>query len=83
MFCSMRPKRHASHAVYDLKVHLVWITKYRYKVLTKQVGLRLRDVIRQVCEAHDIEIIQGVVSHDHVHLYLSYPPKWSVSEEDE
>jgi putative transposase len=61
----------------------VWITKYRYKVLTKQVGLRLRDVIRQVCEAHDIEIIQGVVSHDHVHLYLSYPPKWSVSEEDE
>ena len=34
----MRPKRRATHAVYDLKVHLVWITKYRYKVLTKDVG---------------------------------------------
>jgi len=34
----MRPKKHATHAVYDLKVHLVWVTKYRYKVLPNDVG---------------------------------------------
>jgi len=76
----MRPKKHATHAVYDLKVHLVWITKYRYKVLTKDVGKRVRTLVRQTCDAKDIEIISGVVSKDHVHLSISYPPKLSVSE---
>ena len=76
----MRPKRKATHSVYDLKVHLVWITKYRYKVLTREVGERIRELIRQTCDAQDIEIIQGVVSKDHVHLYVSYPPKLSVSD---
>ena len=76
----MRANRKASHAVYDLKVHLVWITKYRYKVLTKPVGERVRDLIRQTCDAKDIEIIKGAVSKDHIHLYISYPPKLSVSE---
>ena len=76
----MRPKRTATHSVYDLKVHLVWITKYRYKVLTREVGERIRELIRQTCDALDIEIIQGLVSKDHVHLYVSYPPKLSVSD---
>ena len=76
----MRPHKKSSHAVYDLKVHLIWITKYRYKVLTKPVGLRIRELIRQTCDTKDIEIIQGVVSKDHVHLYISYPPKLSVSD---
>jgi len=76
----MRPKKHATHAVYDLKVHLVWITKYRYKVLTKDVGKRVRTLVRQTCDAKGIEIISGVVSKDHVHLSISYPPRLSVSE---
>ena len=76
----MRPYRKSSHTVYDLKVHLVWITKYRYNVLTKEVGRRIRDIIRQVCDANDIQIIEGRVSKDHIHLYVSYPPKLSVSE---
>jgi len=76
----MRPKKHATHAVYDLKVHLVWITKYRYKVLTKDVGKRVRTLVRQTCDAKDIEITSGVVSKDHVHPYISYPPRLSVSE---
>lgn len=76
----MRPYRKSSHTVYDLKVHLVWITKYRYKVLTKEVGRRIRDIIRQVCDANDIQIIEGRVSKDHIHLYVWYPPKLSVSE---
>lgn len=76
----MRPYRKSSHTVYDLKVHLVWITKYRYKVLTKEVGRRIRDIIRQVCDANDIQIIEGRVSKDHIHLYVWYPPKLPVSE---
>ncbi len=76
----MRSYRKSSHSVYDLKVHLVWITKYRYAVLTKEVGLRTREIIRQICAQNDITIIRGVVSKDHVHLYISYPPKLSVSE---
>ena len=76
----MRSYRKSTHTVHDLKVHLVWVTKYRYKVLTKQVGVRIRDIIRQTCEVNDIEIIQGRVSKNHIHLYVSYPPKLSVSE---
>ena len=76
----MRSYRKSSHTVYDLKVHLIWITKYRHKVLTKDVGVRIRDLIRQVCDQNDLQIIQGRVSKDHIHLYLSYPPKISVSE---
>ena len=76
----MRSYRKSSHTIYDLKVHLIWITKYRYQVLTKEVGLRGRDIIRQVCDQNDINIITGVVSKDHVHLYISYPPKLSVND---
>jgi len=76
----MRSYKKSSHTVHDLKVHLIWITKYRYKALTTEVGERVRDIIRQVCDQNDIEIIRGVVSKDHVHLYISYPPKYSVSD---
>jgi len=76
----MRSYKKSSYTVHDLKVHLIWITKYRYKALTTEVGERVRDIIRQVCDQNDIEIIRGVVSKDHVHLYISYPPKYSVSD---
>ena len=75
----MRSYRKSSHSVYDLRVHLVWITKYRYKVLTDDVGFRIRGILRQVCDKNDIKIIRGVVSRDHVHMYISYPPKLSIS----
>ncbi len=76
----MRSYSKSSHTIHDLKVHLIWITKYRYEVLTKEVGERAREVIRQICDQKDIKIISGVVSKDHVHLYISYPPKHSVSD---
>jgi putative transposase len=59
---------------------LVWITKYRYKVLKGAVGERVRDLVRQVCDSNDIQIIKGRVSQNHIHLYISYPPRLSVSE---
>ena len=72
--------RKVSHSVHQLHVHLVWSTKYRYAVLQGDVQLRCRDLIRQVCDAMDVRILKGVVSKDHIHLHLSYPPKISVSD---
>ena len=76
----MEENRRGSHSVYELHVHIVWSTKYRYSVLRGDVQLRCRDLIRQVCDSMDIRIMKGVVSKDHLHLHLSYPPKLSVSE---
>ena len=59
---------------------LVWVTKYRYQVLTGDVGFRIRELIRQTCVHLEIEILRGVVSKDHIHLLVSAPPNISVSE---
>ena len=75
----MQHYRKTSHSVYDLKYHLVWITKYRKQVLMGLVAERLRELIRQICKENDIEIIKGHVSKDHVHLFVSVPPHISVS----
>ena len=69
----MAEYRRSAHAVYDLKYHVVWITKYRYKVLTGRVAERTRDLIRQICETRDVTIVRGSVSPDHIHMVLSAP----------
>ncbi len=65
---------------YDLKVHIVWITKYRKKVLKGDVSHRVRELIREICKANEVEIIKGHVSVDHIHLLVSYPPSLSISK---
>ena len=72
--------RLGSHTVYDIKYHVVWVTKYRYKVLAGEIAARARDIIRQVCMAREIRILKGHVSRDHVHLLVSCPPALSVSQ---
>jgi len=69
----MAEYRRSAHAVFDLKYHLVWITKYRYKVLRGRVAERTRDLIRQSCEARELVIIRGAVSPDHIHMLVSAP----------
>ena len=76
----MEHYRTGPHSRYDIKYHFVWITKYRKKVLGGEVGRRLRDVIREVCRTQDVEILQGAVSQDHVHLLVSCPPNLSPSK---
>ena len=76
----MKNYRKTSHSVYDLKVHLVWITKYRKPVLFGNVATRLRDLVREICKSLDVEILKGHVSKDHVHLFVSMPPYLSVSD---
>ena len=72
--------RKGSHTQYDIKYHIVWITKYRYKVLRGKIAFRLRELIRQGCEARNIIIVKGSISSDHVHMLVSCPPNISVSD---
>lgn len=62
-----------SHAVYDIKYHMIWVTKYRYDVLRGDIAHRVRELIRQGCEARGITIVKGSVGKDHIHLLLSCP----------
>ena len=71
--------RYGSHTVYSIEYHFVWVTKYRYKVLTGDVALRVRELVRQTCDRFEIQILQGVVSKDHVHIHIEYPPSLSIS----
>ena len=76
----MTDNRHNSHSITRLTVHLVWVTKYRYPVLQGEIKQRCRDLIVQICDAEDIRILKGVVSKDHVHMLIEYPPSKSVSD---
>ena len=72
--------RYGSHSIFNIRYHFVFVTKYRYQVLVGDVGLKIRELIRQTCQAFEIEIIKGVVSKDHVHLFVSAPPVMAPSE---
>ena len=69
-----------SHTQYDIEYHIVWTTKYRYKVLKGNVAERLRELIRQGCEARNITIIRGSIGKEHVHLLISSPPNMAPSQ---
>ena len=71
--------RKGAHTVYRLHYHFVFVPKYRKPVLRDAVGVRVRDLVRQICQANDIEIVKGHVRPDHVHLLLSVPPKLAPS----
>ena len=72
--------RYGSHTVYDIEYHFVWVTKYRYPVLVGDAALRVRELVRQTCEAFEIRILKGAVSKDHVHILVSAPPNMAPSE---
>lgn len=72
--------RYGSHTVFKIEYHFVWVTKYRYPVLKGDVGGRVRELVRQACEAFEIRIVKGVVSKDLVHILVSAPPELVPSE---
>ena len=80
MLAVMTNYRKSSHSVYDIKYRLVWITKYRKRVLSGEVGVRTRETLRQTCASLDVEIVKGHISQDHVHMLVSAPPHLSVSK---
>src|SRR5712691_1945231 len=70
----MREYRRAAHTVDACHYPFVFIPKYRKPVLRGDVGMEVRDLIREICRSADIEILQGHIRPDHVHLLLSVPP---------
>ena len=76
----MMDYRRSTHTVSRLTVHIVWVTKYRYHVLKGDVQQRCRDLIVQICNSENVQILKGVISKDHVHMHIEYPPSMSMSE---
>jgi putative transposase len=69
-----------AHAIWQCKYHIVWCPKYRFRIMKGEIGKSVRDIIRQLCEWKQIQILEGNIQVDHIHLVLEIPPKHSVSE---
>ena len=68
-----------SHTRWKCQYHIVFIPKYRRKVLLGQLKRDVREILMTLCSYKKVEIIEGAVCHDHVHICVSIPPKLSVS----
>jgi putative transposase len=71
--------RRGAQSVFEVHLHLVWVTKYRRQVLTGEVAWRVRDLLRPICGDQDLSILKGHVSKDHIHLFVSIPPQVMIS----
>src|SRR5659263_98859 len=76
----MENYRKSSHTVYDIKYHIVRITKYRKQILRADIAHRIRELTREICRAYDVEISKGNISCDHVHIFVSVLPHISVNQ---
>jgi putative transposase len=73
----MSPLRRSKHCIYDLKYHFVWIPKYRKKTFNNKMANRLKEVFQEIAGQYEFEIDTVEVMDDHVHLFLSVPPKYA------
>ena len=69
-----------SHTRWECSYHIIFIPKYRRKVLYKELRKEIGDILRKLCEYKDVELVKGSISTDHVHMYVNIPPKISVSD---
>jgi putative transposase len=69
-----------AHAIWQCKYHIAFCPKYRFKILKGSVQESVKEFITQLCGWKKLEILEMNVQEDHVHLVLSIPPKYSVSE---
>jgi putative transposase len=76
----MRPYKLGAHTKTDLKLHLIWIPKFRKRVLSGPVAIRARDLLRQIALENEIEIISGQVSIDHIHMFISHHLTQNISK---
>ena len=68
------------HTKWECKYHLVWIPKSRKKVLYGQLRKDLGQILRRLATQRESEVIEGTLKADHVHMVISIPPKYSVSQ---
>lgn len=69
-----------SHSVWDCKYHVVWIPKYRRKVLYGRIRRYLGEVLRELARQRESQVLEGHLCSDHVHVYISIPPKYAVAQ---
>ena len=69
-----------SHTKYNCIYHIVFIPKYRRKIMYGKLRVEVREIIKKLCEYKNVEIVEGSVCADHIHLCLRIPPKLSISE---
>ena len=67
----------SAHAVYDLKYHIVWTPQYRKALLVGEVAQAVQELFDQIAAAYDLEIDTMEVMEDHVHVFLSAPPRYA------
>ena len=72
--------RRTAHAVYDTKYHLVWAPKYRKWIKRSDIRGRVGEVFSEIAQRHGFEIQEMRVAPDHVHLFLSFPPRYSIAQ---
>ena len=72
--------RRGRSCVFALHVHLVFVTKYRRRVFTKEILKETREIFKSVCKDFESELVEFEGERDHVHLLVNYPPKVSVSK---
>ena len=65
--------RRGAHTVTDFQYHFVWKTKYGYRVLKEEIGLRLRDMIKEICSEHQMDIMRGNIRANHIHILVRAP----------
>ena len=68
-----------SHVRWECKYHVIWIPKYRRKVIFGNIRKNIGRILRELCEQKNIDMLEGHAMEDHVHLCLSIPPKYSVA----
>jgi len=71
---------HSPHSAYVINYHLVWIPRYRKKVLVGPVEARLRELLAEIAMQYGFEMLAVEVMPDHVHLFVSAPPKFAPAE---
>ena len=69
-----------SHTTWNCTYHIVFIPKYRKKILFGKVRKDVGEILRKLCEMKGVELIEGATRPDHVHMYVAIPPKLSVAE---
>jgi len=72
--------KHQSHVTWDCTYHAVFVPKYRKKILYEQVRKRIGEILRELARQKEVEVVEGTVCPDHVHVILSIPPKHSVAD---
>ncbi len=71
--------RSLAHTKWNCKYHIVFAPKYLRKVFYEEIRMEIREILRKLCQRKGVEIVEGEICPDHIHMFVEIPPKMSVS----